>query len=305
MDLSRSSSGRIHSAVKESQFEVEIYRQITTLCPSFFARTFSISLNDETDRFHYEFEALEPMLNPCNKYNYELSRQLFSFDDECSRIREGIRFALDTLVGLHILHKSLHAIHCHLSPNNILYSQLDRCFKLNDFDLAMGVEDAKTVARTVGTRGFIAPEVQSKGLLSEAADVYSLGRIFELLIEPYMYKALLRSVPANLCQAYRSFSVLTAKMAASSAAVRPTVEDAIKVVLESFKSLNPQKMTNQFIRAAEEIVFKATEKSKSAARQSEVLIDPENRPPLVQPQSNLVTPKSRFSPNQRRNQLTL
>ncbi len=258
MGLRRSSSARLFqttiSIVKDSKFEMELYRKIATTCPNFFARTFSIQDDEETGKICYEFERLRPLMDDHNKAFYELNTPLCRLSvDEC--VGFNLLLALDTLVGLFVLHKRLGVLHCDISPNNILYSYFDKCWKLNDFDIAMPVEEAKNTLKISGTDGFIAPEVELCASLSEAADIYSLGKVYSMFIVPDMRGGLTR----NRCQsrrhiqAYRNFSQCVHNMCSSKPTSRPSIEELIKTVLEDYKSLRIKALPNQTIRAAEEI----------------------------------------------------
>ncbi len=280
--------------IKGCQFEQATYRKIALTCPSFFARTFSIKPL-EAGKWRFEFERMIPMLCPNNTTHYQLNAYLFIPDTD-RRLLIGLGFVLDTLVGLRLLHKSIGVLHCDISPNNIMYSQFDDCWKINDFDRAVQIKEAPRKCSSRGTPEFIAPEVFAKGALSEASDVYSLGRVFGFLIRPFIQPAFRRARPQAQVLAYNTFQALCTRMTVSWPSSRPCLDEAIKTILGVYTPLLPtNSQPSQVVRAAEEIVYEfdlaAAKASVPAVRTIPALasdpipVDPENVS-----QSNLPVP---------------
>lgn len=83
---------------------------------------------------------------------------------------------LEILSGIKAVHKI--ALHRDLKPENILI--LDKILKISDFGLAKYVDES-TRTRTFkggGTPRYMAPESWTRGQMSKATDIYSLGIVF-------------------------------------------------------------------------------------------------------------------------------
>ncbi len=113
------------------------------------------------------------------------------------RMKRGVAvpLALDILAqiadGLAAAH-DVDVVHRDLKPENVMITPQGRA-KILDFGLARDVENADTVTEhgvIVGTPGYIAPEVGTRGAYGVAADVYALGVIaFELFTGKAPYTA--------------------------------------------------------------------------------------------------------------------
>ncbi|XVF49441.1 hypothetical protein PTKIN_Ptkin04bG0012300 [Pterospermum kingtungense] len=92
---------------------------------------------------------------------------------------------LDVATALCYLH-SMHVIHCNLKPSNILLDN-NMVAHVNDFSIAkrLGESIAATKTTTMATAGYMAPEYESSGTVSEKSDVYSFGI---LLMETFTRK---------------------------------------------------------------------------------------------------------------------
>jgi serine/threonine protein kinase len=83
---------------------------------------------------------------------------------------------LEILSGIKAIHKI--ALHRDLKPENILI--VDKSLKISDFGLAKYVDES-TRTRTfkgAGTPKYMAPESWTRGQMSKATDIYSLGIVF-------------------------------------------------------------------------------------------------------------------------------
>ena len=155
-----------HFQTKSSHFELEIYSQCSAYFPLNFPRIYDVTKLDD-GKIRYEFERLTQFRNFI--YNF-LNREhsLIPF----------LKFSIDSLFGLHVLHERIGVIHCDISPANVMFSEVDSVFKLIDFDLSIKKENVSVICRPgVGTKGFIAPESESSGVYTEASDIYSLGTV--------------------------------------------------------------------------------------------------------------------------------
>ncbi len=114
--------------------------------------------------------------------------QLISIDvtsDPVVSVPLGVAFLMDGCAGLAELCR-YGIIHRDISPVNILYSPVDHCWKLIDFNLAVSADNYGEYPVSdqgpVGTEGFIAPELSNAGsTYSWRTDIYGLGMSFHAL----------------------------------------------------------------------------------------------------------------------------
>ncbi len=101
----------------------------------------------------------------------------------CLSVAEAFYVARGVLDALMFMHKH-GVIHRDIKPSNIMVSSSGHV-KVTDFGIARLADDEHSITRTgvhVGTLYYMAPEVLSRGEISPAADIYSLGvMLFQLL----------------------------------------------------------------------------------------------------------------------------
>ncbi|XP_022738736.1 receptor kinase-like protein Xa21 isoform X2 [Durio zibethinus] len=115
-----------------------------------------------------------------------LEKWLHYIDDNSSRnIFTMLNTMIDVASALCYLH-SMRVIHCNLKPSNILLDD-DMVAHVSDFSIAkrIGERIAATKTATKATAGYMAPEYESTGTVSEKTDVYSVGI---LLMETFTRK---------------------------------------------------------------------------------------------------------------------
>uniref|UniRef100_A0ACD5UK17 Uncharacterized protein n=4 Tax=Avena sativa TaxID=4498 RepID=A0ACD5UK17_AVESA len=97
--------------------------------------------------------------------------------------------------GLHFLHEECHIVHLDLKPENILMDST-MTPKIGDFGLSriFGEQQSRIVTNNrAGTCGYMAPEYLTRGVVSNKADIFSLGVIVIEIITghrdyPYSYQ---------------------------------------------------------------------------------------------------------------------
>jgi len=102
-------------------------------------------------------------------------------------------------------------VHCDLKPSNILVDASGRPWLL-DFGIArlLGSELSEGRPSSISQRaraftpGFASPEQEAGGQVTTASDVYSLGRLLEVLTEARSHDAELRAIVAKAVQAQAS-----------------------------------------------------------------------------------------------------
>ena len=93
--------------------------------------------------------------------------------------------------------------HLDIKPNNILVvtPESDSEVKVADFGLARGRQECKSgnVEPGIGTRGYMAPEVEQQGRYSHRSEMYSVGAVLYTILcgEPHFsFHRLLGENPA-------------------------------------------------------------------------------------------------------------
>lgn len=171
------------SKLKSSLFELAVYKKCSAYFPSFFPRIYEIeeSAGFDGNKIKYTFELMKPLVTrETGVSNILLGK------DPVSNIIEIVKCMIDCLYELHLLHSVIGILHCDISPLNIMYSEVDRIWKILDFDSSIEKSRAKAdPSRRVGTPGFIAPECLELGAYSELSDVFALGTVaFDVLYHP-------------------------------------------------------------------------------------------------------------------------
>ncbi|CAM0908715.1 unnamed protein product [Alopecurus aequalis] len=109
--------------------------------------------------------------------------------------------------GLHFLHEQCHIVHLDLKPENILMDSI-MTPKISDFGLSriFGEQQTRIVtSNPIGTRGYMAPEYLIQGVISNKADIFSLGVIIVEIITgrrdyPYFQEDITHSTATSYLQ---------------------------------------------------------------------------------------------------------
>jgi serine/threonine protein kinase len=139
----------------------------------FFPKVFNVSHDKESELIIYEFEEMDSFINELGLmtlFNYESA----TFTQ---RVFDSLRFSLHCAYGLFILHKIVGYVHSDISPNNIMFSKIDKVWKIIDFDQSAPISDSKTRSRVAGTEGYVLPASLESGIFTEESDIYSLGKV--------------------------------------------------------------------------------------------------------------------------------
>ena len=168
----QSASKNLFASKKSSRLELAIYTECAAYFPSIFPRIYGIQESEDLS-LRYDFEKMLPFQSQLVDW-VRKEHTMFPF----------LKFALDCLFELHILHELIGVIHRDISPANIMFSEVDGVFKIFDFDLSIRKGDpSNNPSPGIGTKDFIAPESERFGVYNEASDVYSLGMVmFSTLI---------------------------------------------------------------------------------------------------------------------------
>ena len=215
---------------KSSVKELEIYRKCSLYFPAFFPRIYEIN-RTEGGGIEYTFERMLPLFE-----NGQCSALILG-GTPMDNLVSSIKFTMNCLFNLHLLHKFIGVIHCDISPVNIMYSNVDMMWKFIDFDLSLETSKCKfETSRRVGTRDYIAPESEASGIYSESSDVFSLGSVIFDMIYQDLYRQFVYvdDPPSELLE----FESIIVDM--YDPLNRISVDDAMKNLLALLKRILPQ-----------------------------------------------------------------
>jgi len=172
---SRRTGSKTFKIRKYSQQEFSIYKRLA-LYPIYFPKLYSSKASNRGSGFKYKFEKMRPLIHP-----REDRLNLPTVTAHSDKFMQALTFSIHCVHGLYILHDVLKIVHADISPGNIMYSDLHKVWKINDFNRGMSVEESKRTARTSGTRGYVAPESGETKIFTELSDIYALGKILQEL----------------------------------------------------------------------------------------------------------------------------
>lgn len=154
------------------KFETEI-----ELMSEFKGRTNIVSYEDHEiiprkDQIGFDVFVRMELLQDLRKVQ-RTNPQLLNNQIEIIRIGKDICKALEICMTHNIIHRDI-------KPGNIMRSK-DGDYKLGDFGVARSLEGSASLTK-VGTRSYMAPEVENAAAYDARADIYSLGMVlYELL----------------------------------------------------------------------------------------------------------------------------
>lgn len=214
---------------KHSRTEFNLYKEYLCALPSFFPK-FYYARQDKTDPevFHYCFEFLRHIYYE----NGEISAYL-----QYPSCRKGlfiaIKFALNLLCSLQILHDWFGYVHSDISPGNVMFCDFLMTWKLNDFNQSLPIEESEKTSRFAGTKNYIAPESLKTGIFTFESDIWSLGRvIYDTLVLDLLciVESNRSSTDPLTISSLRDFERIIISMMSSNPSNRPTARTAIKKI---------------------------------------------------------------------------
>lgn len=222
------------SIIKNGQLELKLYTEhFADLF--FYPRLFSYELlPEDSKQVKYTFEKMIPILGngilgPYGSGKCFAPNVIREEQTDCL-ILDAVTLAIHVLYGIYVLHEKIGYVHGDISSNNIMFSPLDRIWKLNDFGNSLPVEESLKTVRNSGTKGFISPETLETGIYDKSSDVYALGRVlwnsFHLQIA---YLLEMEDYSQETLQFYESFVRIVHKMMFPDPLLRLSVLDALRL----------------------------------------------------------------------------
>ena len=185
-----SGSGSLRSSItvreitKTSISELEILRKLT-MFPETFARMYSSEItfgNKDSVEIRYQFEWMFPFFDRAGR----CLCHIFPLIVPEETLEQCIKFSVDCLYGLYLLHELFGIIHSDISINNLMFSIESDCWKLIDFNQSESESKSLQTRRTAGTKGFISPESLETGIFSKKSDIFSLGTVISDYLNPIL-----------------------------------------------------------------------------------------------------------------------
>jgi len=104
-------------------------------------------------------------------------------EGEAKRVIKPIVDAVRYLHDLQVVHRDLKVHACAIQPENLLYDShdADAMIKLSDFGVSKVISNKK-MSTTVGTAGYLAPEVLHGEGYEKGVDYWSIGVIMYILL---------------------------------------------------------------------------------------------------------------------------
>ena len=150
-------------------------------------------------------------------------------------ILEAAACAIHTLCGLYILHDRLGLVHSDISEHSIMYSREESLWKLVGYGHACSLQESLSTPRVAGNEEMRAPEVQSPGIFTPAADVYSLGmalyKIWFYLLNHAIDDGVGEKGAEDLFETFKSMIL---RMKARDPLQRPSVKEALRFFYSTY-----------------------------------------------------------------------
>jgi hypothetical protein len=218
---------------KNSLKELKIYLKLA-IFPNHFPVVYDFIIESyERQEICYEFEKMEMITE---------SARMFVHDNSLDLFYAALKFALDCLYGLYILHEVVGVIHSDISPNNIMYSHLHDTWKLNDFNHSLEVSESLKTKRVAGTPCYIAPESLESGIFSKQSDIFSLGQVFVDIFDFIILRQIcVNEDDENITEEIRElgcqFGAIIRSMNNSNPSSRPSIITALDKIFKIIKNV--------------------------------------------------------------------
>lgn len=160
--------------------ELDVYRKFLSLNPIVFPKLVEFfNSSNEEDSFVLVIEKMEPLLTSDDDGTTTyLSNRLYY--KNCGEfLLSAVKFSLEILNGLDLLHSMYKIVHSDISPSNIMFSPESGIWKLNDFGDSMEISESESLSRVTGTSDYIPPESLETGIFTFASDIFSIGRVIQ------------------------------------------------------------------------------------------------------------------------------
>lgn len=220
LDSSINESLEIFCICKRKSYESQIYLTSGLFLP-FLPRLVYLREHEEDPRYEvFVFEKMTPIVDR-NTGNF----------NKCIRTDEpvidAVTMAIHLLYELYLLHTHMGYVHSDISPNNVMFSSVNKIWKLNDFNQAMPIKKSLETVRIGGTTSYRAPESEKSGIFTTASDVYSIGYLLCFYIHDYLlYK---RSQFQKTSDFSYEFNDICLLMITDDPEERITVREALKL----------------------------------------------------------------------------
>ena len=255
-------TGLFHKAKRNISFEYQLYTE-RFRNSRLFPEMLSCEIKHESKTVIYTFEKMAEFLGGGSlgllKENGNFFGPKIRDQHPCYVILEAATFALHVLYGLEVLHEEFGVVHGDISPRNIMFSEIDDIWKLNDFETAMQLENSLKIKRSIGTSGYICPLSQETGIYDKSSDIYSLGKvlwstfIMKLICE---IDVLFDDLPEGTREAVDEFMGIVRDMIQATSTERPSA----KMLIPRFYSLLKDNLLEDFYIYGSKLLMPRIEK---------------------------------------------
>ena len=164
--------------------EVKLYRKFLGGCSEIFPKLVEyFNSEDDEELFHLVIEKMDPLI--CRRGEATVLSEHLWYQNSAEALFKTVKFAIELLNGLDLLHAVFGYVHSDISPNNVMFSAGSGIWKLIDFGDSMEINLSVSVSRVAGTSEYISPESLETGIFTEASDVFALGRV---IVDVLYYK---------------------------------------------------------------------------------------------------------------------
>lgn len=161
--------------------ELNIFRKYLSQNPLIFPKLveyFDSEGEGNEGLFDLVIENMEPLLHNLGNTTTVLSPHM-RYKNSAEALLKAVKFTIEILNSLDLLHSTFGLVHSDISPNNIMYSLEFGVWKMTDFGDSMDIALSSSISRVAGTSEYISPESLETGIFTAASDVFSLGGVIK------------------------------------------------------------------------------------------------------------------------------